>query len=180
MQKIRKILSAVFPEKWWQIRATLLTVTLLTQRAQLQFLVKICKTCSSSFSRPSQHLGICIFRPIQAILGRSNRLNFRKQAKTYFWLVGSFKNWFLWFLNGPGNATKSWKTFSTITICNIKSIQQTKLKKMAQNLYFGSLDHSKTHFEGFWMTRHDLVVVAECWKTYCSIKICNIKWTQQT
>ena len=29
---------------------------------------------------------------------------------------------------------------------NIKSIQQTKLQKMAKNLFFGLLDHSKMHF----------------------------------
>ena len=30
-----------------------------------------------------------------------------------------------------------------IEVCNIKSIQQTKLKIMAKNLIFGTLDHSK-------------------------------------
>ena len=77
--------------------------------------------------------------------------------KRLFWLFGSFKNAFLWFLNEPswhGNIAESWKTFSTITICNIKSIQQTKLKKMAKNLFFGSLDHSKMHFPDFWMIQH--------------------------
>ena len=74
--------------------------------------------------------------------------------KPLFWLFGSFKNAFFWFLNDPawpGNIAESWKTFSTITICNIKSIQQTKLQKMAKNLFFGSLDHSKKYFSDLWM-----------------------------
>ena len=57
------------------------------------------------------------------------------------------------------NIIKSWRPFSTIKICNMKSIKWTNLHKMAKNLIFGSLDHSKTHFEGFWMTQHDLVVL---------------------
>ena len=48
-----------------------------------------------------------------------------------------------------GNIAESLKTFSTITICNIELIQQTKLQKMAKNLRFGSLDHSKMHFRDF-------------------------------
>ena len=74
--------------------------------------------------------------------------------KPLFLQFGSFKNGFLWFLNGPsrpGDVAECWKTFSSITICNIKSIQQTKIQKMAKNLYFGSLDHSKMHFSGFWI-----------------------------
>ena len=45
--------------------------------------------------------------------------------KPLFWLFGSFKNAFLRLLNDPSrpsNLTESWKTFSTIIICNIKSI----------------------------------------------------------
>ena len=57
------------------------------------------------------------------------------------------------------------KTFCTITICNTKSIQQTKLKKMAKNLYFGSLDHSKMHFCDFLMILHE---------RYCSPIVKNI------
>ena len=30
---------------------------------------------------------------------------------------------------------------------------------MAKNLFFGTLDHSKMHFEGLWRTHHDLVVL---------------------
>ena len=72
--------------------------------------------------------------------------------KPLFWLFGSFKNAVFRFLNDlsrPGNLAESWQTVSTITICNIKSIQPTKLQKMAKNLYFGSLDHSKMHFCDF-------------------------------
>ena len=80
--------------------------------------------------------------------------------KPLFWPFGSSKNAFLRSLNDPswpGNIAGSWKTFSTITICNIKSIQQTKLKKMAKNIFFGLLDHSKMHFCDLWMILHDLV-----------------------
>ena len=82
--------------------------------------------------------------------------------KPLFWLFGSFKNAFAWLLNDPsrpGDLAEGWKTFSTITICNIKSIQQTKLQKMAKNLFFGSLDHSKMHFSDLWMILHDLVML---------------------
>ena len=75
-----------------------------------------------------------------------------------FWPFLAFKNAFLWLLNDPSpsnNLAESWKTFSIITICNIKSIQQTKLQKMAKNLYFGSLDHSKMRFCDFRMTLYD-------------------------
>ena len=80
--------------------------------------------------------------------------------KPLFWPFRSFKKAFLRSLNDPswpGNIAESWKTFSTITICNIKSIQQTKLKKTAKNLFFGSLDHSKMHFCDSWMILHDMV-----------------------
>ena len=80
--------------------------------------------------------------------------------KPHFWPFGSFKNAFLWSLNDPswpGNIAESWKTFSTITICNIKSIQQTKLQKMAKNFFFDTSDHSKMQFCDFWMIQHDLV-----------------------
>ena len=95
-----------------------------------------------------------------AISSRSNRPKSRKWPKPLFWLFGSFKNELLWHLNDPswsGNVVECWKTFSTITLCNIKSIQQIKLQKMAKNLFFGSLDHSKMHFRDFWMIVHDLV-----------------------
>ena len=87
--------------------------------------------------------------------------------KHLFWLFGSFKNAFLWSLNDPswpGNVAESWKTFSTITICNIKSTQQTKLQKMTKNLFFGSSDHSKMHFSDFWMIQLDLVTLPKVGK----------------
>ena len=61
---------------------------------------------------------------------QTSRPNLRKWPKLLFCLFGSFKNALLCYLNDPswtGNIAESWKTFSTITICNIKSIQQTKL-----------------------------------------------------
>ena len=82
--------------------------------------------------------------------------------KSLFWLFGSFKNAILCILNDPswpGNIAESWKTFSTMRICNIKSIQQTKLLKMAKNLIFGPLDHSIRHFRDVWMILHDLVTL---------------------
>ena len=66
----------------------------------------------------------------------------------------------LWLLNDPswpGNIVKCWRTLSTITITNIKSIQQTKHQKTAQNLFFRTLDHSKMHFRDFWIILSDLV-----------------------
>ena len=84
--------------------------------------------------------------------------------KRLFWLFGSFKNAFLWFLNEPswhGNVAKCWKISSTITICNIMPIKQSKLQKMAKNVFFGSLDHSKMHFCDLWMILHDLVMLPE-------------------
>ena len=48
--------------------------------------------------------------------------------KPHLWPFGSFKNGYLWSLNDPswsGSVAECLKTFSTITLCNIKSIQQT-------------------------------------------------------
>ena len=59
----------------------------------------------------------------------------------------------------PGSVAKWWKIYSSIIMCNIKSIQQTKLKIMAKNLIFGTSDHSKMLFWDFWMILHDLVVL---------------------
>ena len=69
--------------------------------------------------------------------------------KPHFLFFGSIKNAFFRHLNDPsrsGNFVECWKTFSTITLCNIKYIQQTKVRKMVKNLFSGSLDHSKMHF----------------------------------
>ena len=81
-----------------------------------------------------------------------------------FWII---KNAFLWYLNDPlwpGNIAESWKTFSSFTICNIKSIYQTKLQKIAKNLIFGLLDHSKKHFYDLCMILHDLVTLPKVGK----------------
>ena len=58
--------------------------------------------------------------------------------KPIFCLFGSFKNTFAWILNDPSrpaNLAQTWKTLSTITTCNIKSIQDTKVQEMAGNLF---------------------------------------------
>ena len=52
---------------------------------------------------------------------------------------------FEWSSIGDMRANLS-RSFSTIIICNLKSIRCTYLKKMAKNLIFGYLDHSKWHF----------------------------------
>ena len=56
------------------------------------------------------------------------------------------------------------KVDKNIIICNIKSIQQTKLKKMAKNLIFGLLDHSKMDICDIWMILHDLVTLPKVGK----------------
>ena len=84
------------------------------------------------------------------------------RKKNHYQLNTRISNRFLWILNDPswpGNVAKSWKTFSTMRICNIKSIQKTKLLKMAKNLIFGPLDHSIRHFRDVWMILHDLVTL---------------------
>ena len=114
-----------------------------------------------------------------AISSRSNNANSRKWRKTSFlalWIIQkcisvmfewSFMTW---------KHCRMLKTFSTITICNIKSIQQTKLQKMAKNLFFGSLDHSKMHFSDFWMIQHDQKLLTP----FSTIIICNMKSIRPT
>ena len=88
--------------------------------------------------------------------------NSRKWPKTSFLALHIIQNAFKRLLNDPswpGKVAKSWKTFSAITICNIKSMQQTKIPKMAKNLFIGSLDHSKMHFCDFRMTLHNMATL---------------------
>ena len=104
-----------------------------------------------------------------AVSSRSNTTDSRKRRKYLFWLFEQFKNVFLWFLNDPpwpGNVAKNWKPFSPFTISSIKSIQQTKQQKIAKNLFFGSLDHSKMHFRDFWMILQDLVTLLNVGKHF--------------
>ena len=69
---------------------------------------------------------------------------------------------------------KSWTLFRTIEICNMKSIRWTKLKKMAKNLFFGPLDHSKMHFLIFeWSIMSKMI--AKLLRPFGIIKICNMK-----
>ena len=82
--------------------------------------------------------------------------------KPHFWHFRSFKNAFLRLLNDPswpGSVAKWWNTYSSIIICNIKSIQQTKLKIMAKNLIFDTLGRSKVRFWDFWIILRGLVVL---------------------
>ena len=82
--------------------------------------------------------------------------------KPPFRMLGSFQMHFcnlLMILHGLVPLPKCAKAFSTFTICNIKSIQLTKLKIMAKNLIFGTLDHSKMLFWDCWMILHHLVVL---------------------
>ena len=92
-----------------------------------------------------------------ATSSRSDERNSRKWLKTLFWLFGSFKMAFFvgfeWSSMGDTMAN-SYTRLISIKICNIKSMQCTKLKKMAKNLVFGYLDHSKRHFFEFWMIQH--------------------------
>ena len=77
--------------------------------------------------------------------------------KLFFWFFGSFKNAFLSLLNDPSWHRKvviCWKTFSTFTMCNIKSIQETKLQILAQIVLLRTLDHSKMQHCDFWMIQH--------------------------
>ena len=119
---------------------------------------------------------ICNIKPIQ-------QTKLQKMAKNlFFWLFGSLKIAKLRFLNDPswpGNVAESWKTFSTITICNIKSIQHTKLKKIAEKLFFDLSDHSKMHFCDLWMILHDMARLPNDGKHFNIITICNIKSIQQ-
>ena len=85
-----------------------------------------------------------------------------KSRKPHFCHFGSSKNAFLGLLNDPsrtGSVAEWKKSYSPIIICNIRSIQQTKLKIMAKNLILGTLDHSKMLFWAFWMILHDLVMM---------------------
>ena len=63
--------------------------------------------------------------------------------------------WMIHIENLSDNINKSWRLFSNITISNMKSIQRTQLQKMAKNLFFDPLDHSKMHFCDFWMIQHE-------------------------
>ena len=99
---------------------------------------------------------------------KSNRSwNLQKVSFALFLPLWSFKNAFLWLLNEPswpGYIAKCCKSLRTNTICNANSIQQTKPKKTAKNLLFGTLDHSKMHFSDFWMIQLDLVTLQKVGK----------------
>ena len=56
---------------------------------------------------------------------------------------------------------KSWKLFSAIIICNIKSRAYTNLEKVAENPHFCMQNMSDN--------------IAKLWKLFSTIIICNIK-----
>ena len=92
-----------------------------------------------------------------AISSQSDARNSRKWPKTSFlaiWIIQ--KGIFVIFEWSPMGDTmaNSCTPFSSIKICNIKSVRCTKLKKMAENLIFDYLDHSKRHFCDFHMIQH--------------------------
>ena len=102
-----------------------------------------------------------------AISGQSNQPNSINGQKPSLCRFGSFKNAILSVLNDPsqpGNCAKCWKPFSSITICSIKSIPQTKILDMAKNLFSGNLDHSKMDFYDFWMIQLDLLTLPKVGK----------------
>ena len=102
-----------------------------------------------------------------AISGQSNKPNSINGQKPSLCRFGSFKNAILSVLNDPsqpGNCAKCWKPFSSITICSIKSIPQTKILDMAKDLFFGNLDHSKMNFYDFWMIQLDLLTLPKVGK----------------
>ena len=90
-----------------------------------------------------------LVKPKYAFSSRSKAQNSRKWPKTSFlalWIIQQgISVIFEWSSMGVMRAHLS-RSFSTIIICNLKSIRCTKLKKMTKNLIFGSLDHSKRHF----------------------------------
>ena len=59
-------------------------------------------------------------------------------SKRYFFQSLSDPSW-------PGDVFNYYKTFTTVTVYNMKPIQQAKLQKMAKTISFGSLDQSKMH-----------------------------------
>ena len=70
--------------------------------------------------------------------------------KIFFWLFGSFESAFLSFLDAlslPGSVAICWETFSTITICNIMSIKQTKVH--GQKILFWPFESFKNAFFRF-------------------------------
>ena len=100
----------------------------------------------------------------------------------YFLPLWSFKNAFLWLLNEPswpGYIAKCCKSLRTNTIYNANSIQQTKPKKTAKNLLFGTLDHSKMHFLTFEWSSMSLIT-AKLLRPFSIIRICNIKLMWRT
>ena len=89
-----------------------------------------------------------------AISSWSDRPNSRKCPKMSFLAHWVIQKWIFNVFEWSSMCAKCFRTFISIRLCNIKLTRQTKLKKMAKNLIFGYLDHSKMIFHGFWMIQH--------------------------
>ena len=87
-----------------------------------------------------------------------------KRPNSRYWHKSSF--WAFWVIQKCIFVTFEWSSMChivaklfepsyTITICIIKSIQETKLQILAQIVLLRTLDHSKMHFCDFWMIQHD-------------------------
>ena len=98
---------------------------------------------------------------------RSNRPNPRKPPKTSFlalWIIQKCIFLIFEWSSMSHIMAKLLRPFSIVKICNIKLIRWTKLKKMAKNLFFGLLDHSKMDICDLWMILHDLVTLPKVGK----------------
>ena len=100
-------------------------------------------------------------------------------AKNFFlalWIIQKCISVIFEWSSWPDYVALCWKTFSTITMCNIKSIQHTKLKKMAKNI-FGSF---KNEFFCFLNDPAWAISWPNLLTPLSIVKICNIKSIQQT
>ena len=86
-----------------------------------------------------------------------------KQPNSRYWHKSSFRAF--WVIQKCIFVTFEWSSMChivaklfepscTITICIIKSIQETKLQILAQIVLLRTLDHSKMQYCDFWMIQH--------------------------
>ena len=114
-----------------------------------------------------------------AISTQSKRQNYRKWSKTSFlalWIIEKCILVIFEWSSRPDYVALCWKTFSTITICIIKSIQQTKLQKMAKKSFWIIQKCNFVIFE--WSSISD--IMAKLLTPFSLIRICNIKLTGWT
>ena len=108
-----------------------------------------------------------------AISSWSNRPNSRKRPKPSvlaLWIIQKCIFVIFEWSSMSHIMAKLLRPFSIIKICNIKSIQQTKLEKMAKNLFLGSLDLTlrtlvESYFSTFWwfIQRWLLLIMHQLW-----------------